>query len=219
MREGHGSSKGLVLKTIAVTPSGALSPGPLSLSAIVAGATLGPLGGFYVALGHMAFELPYVAILWLGAGRVESYIRRFERLLATVTALFILYFAYLTAQVALAGFELSEGEYKILTPLHAVAAGVFFTAFNPYFLLWWVSVGYPLISEASRGGGQGLMVMYLSHVWMDYVWLVLLAATGGLVAKLGLAYNVLMGVVAAVLVALAADMVARAWTGKRILPL
>ena len=208
-----------MVKTVVVTPSGALSPGPLSLSAIVAGATLGFIGGIYVAVGHTLFELPYVAALWLGARWVRSYIERFERVLATLAAAFMIYFAYLTAQVALAGFEVSEGGFRIISPLHAVAAGIALTAFNPYFLLWWVSVGYPLVTEASRNGGRGLAVMYASHVWMDYAWLALLAATGGLVARLGVAYKALMALIAVMLVIFAVDMLARSWAGRKIIPL
>ena len=211
--------RGLVVKTVAVTPSGALSPGPLSLSAIVAGATLGFIGGVYIAIGHTLFELPYIAVLWLGARWVRSYIERFERILATIAAIFIVYFAYLTAQVALAGFDVSSEGIKIISPLHAIAVGIALTAFNPYFLLWWVSVGYPLVTEASRNGGRGLVIMYVSHVWMDYVWLALLAATGGLVARLGIAYKALMALIAVMLVLFALDMIARSWAGRKIIPL
>jgi threonine/homoserine/homoserine lactone efflux protein len=214
----HSQLKGLVAKTLLITPSGALSPGPLSLTAIVAGSTLGSLGGVYVALGHMAFELPYVAVLWLASQKVKPLIERFEKPLATITAAFIAFFAYLTGMAALRGFEAS-GYAPVATPIEAFLAGVALTAFNPYFLVWWLSAGYPLVTGASEGGGKALLVMYASHVWMDYAWLALLAATGGLASAHQAAYRLLMAAIALVLALFAADMLARAWLRRKILPI
>ena len=214
------STRSIVLRSLIITPSGALSPGPLSLSALVAGGSMGWLGGFYLALGHTLFEAPYVALLWTASARAEKLVARYKRGLALATALLIAYFGVLTINVALYGFE--EGGFGGLpldSPLEAILAGVLLTGFNPYFLLWWVSAGYPLVSEASKGGFKGLNVMYVSHVWMDYAWLSFLAATGGLAASHQYLYRALMGFVGVMLLGFAADMIARSWLGRRVLPI
>jgi len=61
----------LVVETLLISPSGALSPGPLSAMAVAAGLALGALGGLAIALGHTLFELPYVALLLRLASRLR----------------------------------------------------------------------------------------------------------------------------------------------------
>ena len=48
----------LALKIMAITPSGAFSPGPLTASAVALGSSKGWRAGMRVALGHTLFELP-----------------------------------------------------------------------------------------------------------------------------------------------------------------
>jgi threonine/homoserine/homoserine lactone efflux protein len=51
-----------------------------------------------------------------------------------------------------------------------VAGGVFFTAFNPTFPAWWVSVGAALLSRALLAGLFGVVMFLLGHWLADIVW-------------------------------------------------
>jgi threonine/homoserine/homoserine lactone efflux protein len=54
----------------------------------------------------------------------------------------------------------------------ALVLGVGLTALNPYFILWWLTVGLGLVVQAVELGALlGVLIMYVSHVWMDYAWL------------------------------------------------
>ena len=208
----------VVVDTLVVTPSGALSPGMLSAAAVAVGAYLGALGGLAVALGHMVFELPYVGALVYWAERLESLLRRVERPLALLTLAFAAYFAYGLAASALevlgGGSAVEASGWPSLFTsglLGAVAAGVVFTGGNPYFLAWWLTIGMPLVRGAARYGARGFAAMYSAHVWMDYAWLALLAGAGGLSQTLGKLYAwVLLGL-AALLLYFAAAVVVRAF--------
>jgi threonine/homoserine/homoserine lactone efflux protein len=202
----RGRYAGLVARTIAITPSGALSPGPLSASAIAVGAALGAAGGLAVAVGHTLFELPYVALLARWAGRVRGLLAGgWGRLLLGFMAGFTWFFALGLARLALQAWgaaALPGGGGGPLAPgglAGAVLVGVFYTGANPYFLAWWATAGFPLLEEASMLPA-GLPVMYTAHVWMDYAWLGLLAAGGGAAVAAGhRAYAALMGALSIVL--------------------
>lgn len=206
---GHGHSVGslkrLVLDTLMITPSGALSPGPLSAIAVVSGLSLGPLGGLLIALGHTIVELPYVLLLVKTMERARIFLERYKVLFNTGVVVFLLYFSYLLARdsLTLLKGEASMGgavEPRSLGALDALVAGMMLTGLNVYFLLWWLTVGYPLIRGAAENGAKGLGVMYVSHVWMDYAWLALLAAGGGAAGLLGPRfYGGLLGVLALIL--------------------
>jgi len=196
----------VVLLTLAITPSGALSPGPLSASAVALGALMGPLGGFLAALGHMVVELPYVLLLYRFTFTLRSFITKFKVALNTVVVVFLLYFSYMLLRDSISivmGLEGSQSPGFIVGGglLEAMVTGALLTGFNAYFLLWWLTVGYPLIEESSKLGFRGFTVMYASHVWMDYAWLTLLAGGGVTVKLLGSTpYAILLGVLATILV-------------------
>ncbi|MGC8582662.1 MAG: LysE family transporter [Thermoproteus sp.] len=169
----------LIIQTLIVTPSGAFSPGPLTTAAVVSGALrprAAARSGLAVAAGHMAFELPYVLALGLVAGALGS----FQKPLAAVSLAFSLFFAYLTASDGLASIrgntrQMSGGRLS----LPPFLTGLVFTGANPYFLMWWATVGLPLVGEAFALGPLGVAAMYGAHVWMDYLWLSLMASLGG----------------------------------------
>jgi len=211
----------VVIETLAITPSGALSPGFLSASAIAVGSMMGALGGLMVSLGHILFELPYVGLLVYWAEKLESKLKRFERPLALATAAMALYMAIGLVGAALDG-DMGELAGKIGVRgdglLYALGLGVWFTAFNPYFLIWWVTIGLPLVRSAASYGAKGFTVMYFSHVWIDLAWLTLLATAGGLLSKYHIVYSSMLLALAAMLIAFAADMLLRSFSGRRLLP-
>ncbi len=218
------SIRSVVVKTLMVTPSGALSPGPLSAAAVALGAKMGAVAGLAVALGHMLFEAPYTAMLAKGYARMARILDRYGKILNAAVIAFIAWFSYL---LVLDGLHALLGHAPSLAAtgteanlLDALIAGIVLTGANAYFLLWWLTVGLPLIRDAATLGPYGFAVMYASHVWMDYAWLTLLAAGGGIVRLMGAeAYGVLLLALAALLAVFAADIAARSYAGRRLLPL
>ena len=162
----------ILLATVLLTISGAFAPGPLSFSAIIVGVRSGVLGGIFIALGHMLFELPYVlALLWFEENVVGA-VKAAKHVMAVIAAVFIFYFAYLTAKSttvesvdSMAGNRLGR-----LLKMHPILIGLALTAFNPYFLLWWVSVGYPIVT-AMASNLPLVPLIYTAHVSLDYLWL------------------------------------------------
>jgi threonine/homoserine/homoserine lactone efflux protein len=61
--------------------------------------------------------------------------------------------------------------------LGPLMVGVVFTAMNPFFVIWWLTVGIKLISDSIYLFGivEGVFLLFLFHIWMDYAWLALTA--------------------------------------------
>jgi len=81
--------------------------------------------------------------------------------------------------------------------------GLLFTGLNPYFILWWLTVGSNLILLALEFAAlAGVVFMFLCHVWMDYVWLTSVAyfAKRGVNALGSRWYRALLGVFGAILI-------------------
>lgn len=174
----------------------------------------------------MAVELPYLVILYFFLEKLSDRLRRVEKPLSLGIALFIFYFALglLTEGISIIFSQKSASMFSAAmllphaSPWMAFMLGVILTGGNVYFLLWWLTVGLPLIRLAQENGIKGFTVMYASHVWMDYAWLGLLAAIGGLASLTSTGYALLLIVLSVVLAAFGADIAVRPY-GKKLLPL
>jgi len=172
----------LIISTIMISVSGALSPGPLTASAITIGTKKFAKGGFLIAFGHMLFEFPYVLVIALLSSSVSSFLKNVNvKYALTLMVLgFIFFFSYLVIRegidVIKAGFSrINKSKEYTLNP---ILIGVILTGLNPYFLLWWLSVGLPLIQVSMNAGLPLLLLMYVAHVWMDYFWLTVMGFAG-----------------------------------------
>lgn len=163
----------LAIQVIAVSASGALSPGPLTIATIALGARGGWRSGILVSLGHTFFELPYLVVLVFAFNVLTCFLRVSVSVLAVVGALVILYFAYLLLRDAYRGVNLNTSNTLIST--NPLIVGFMFTALNPYFLIWWLSIGMTLIAQIQNIGLTSLVIIYPAHVWLDFAWLSIVA--------------------------------------------
>jgi threonine/homoserine/homoserine lactone efflux protein len=163
----------LAIQVIAVSASGALSPGPLTIATIALGARGGWRSGILVSLGHTLFELPYLVVLVFAFNVLTGFLRASVSILAVVGALVILYFAYLLLRDAYRGVNLNTSNTLIST--NPLIVGFMFTALNPYFLIWWLSIGMTLIAQIQNIGLTSLVIIYPAHVWLDFAWLSIVA--------------------------------------------
>ncbi len=156
---------------VLVSVSGVLSPGPLFLASTLRATRLGAISGFQCAIGHTIVEAPLVFGLTVGlAATLNSVSLRVIGLLGGVVLLFfaVLQFRQASRKVDLNTERLPS--FWVKQP--GVVLGVLFTALNPFFILWWLTVGLALVSQAILLGSLvGVAAMYSAHIWMDYAWL------------------------------------------------
>ncbi|PWU80549.1 MAG: hypothetical protein DLM72_11585 [Candidatus Nitrosopolaris wilkensis] len=56
-----------------------------------------------------------------------------------------------------------------------ILLGVIFSALNPFFLIWWFTIGLKLISDSIQFFGfvTGILFLFSFHIWIDYAWLII----------------------------------------------
>jgi threonine/homoserine/homoserine lactone efflux protein len=161
-----------IATVVAVTASGALAPGPLFLTNITHGTRSGAKGGLAFSVGHTIFELGLVVFLAVTLHAVISQLSAIELIVGVIGGSALLAFGFLQIREALSKKTAveSKSRFSSKTPLFL---GAFFTGLNPYFIIWWLTVGLTLIVNALEiASFLGVIVMYIAHVWMDYVWLI-----------------------------------------------
>ncbi len=159
-----------LVTVVLVSLSGVMAPGPL-FAATLAEGRKNPLSGFIVSTGHAVVEIPLILILY-SFGLSLNYIER--RFLAVVGGMVMLYLAYLE-------LKSEESQYKG----GSLFAGAVMTALNPYFIMWWLTVGLTLITKSIEFGILGLVLFIIVHEMCDYVWLGSVSIFSGKIAEYG----------------------------------
>ena len=100
---------------------------------------------------------------------------------------------YLGAGIVRARGELTAGAVNL--PYRALPAGALATLMNPYFFVWWATIGAALVVKAAAWGLPGLVLFGLVHWSCDigWYWLVTVAlARGGCARRAAAARHLLL---------------------------
>ena len=162
---------GFLATVVVVSVSGVLGPGPLFLASTLRATRIGALSGLQCAVGHTIVEAPLVFGLALGLSALLN--PASVKLIGILGGIVLLIFAGLQLVQSSRKADVDSNKLPDLWERRpGIVLGVVFTAFNPFFILWWLTVGSALISEAILlGAFGGVALMFASHIWMDYAWL------------------------------------------------
>ncbi|TAK20510.1 MAG: lysine transporter LysE [Nitrosarchaeum sp.] len=151
---------------IIISASGAMAPGPLFAANIAYGLQGGGKAGIKMAVGHTIVELPLVILLGIGVFSFEIF-PEFRVLISILGAIALFVFAGIQIKTTL---QMKETTFNLKH--NAVLTGITLSALNPFFIIWWLSVGFKLISDAMLiWAFVGIIIVFLLHIWMDFVWL------------------------------------------------
>jgi len=204
-----------IFKVIVISSSGALAPGPLTAATAAIGTKHGWRGGFWVSLGHAAVELPLVLLIASGIAAILIQPNAITALSIAGGAMLV-FFAGLTAKSAFEDFERSKNPKNLKNPF---STGLMLSALNPFFIAWWAGVGAVLVSEAiSLWSFAGIAVLYISHVWLDFAWLILLAHFTSLAIFSTKIYRILLLALSALVLLFGIDFLHFGIMGAHLLP-
>jgi len=159
-----------------VSLSGVLAPGPIAALAISEGARRGPRAGPLISFGHALTELAMLIALAVG---LREFLQRppVAGTLGLVGGVVLLWMGYGLAKAAwLDRLTLNPGDPPDgAARFGPVAGGVLLSVGNPYWLLWWATVGAGYFILFTQFGIAGLIAFYVGHVTLDLGWNSLLA--------------------------------------------
>ena len=160
-----------IITVVLVTASGALAPGPLFFATISHGTKSGISSGLIFSISHTVVEFSLIIFLALGLITVAS--EPFVRLLIGISGGSVLILFGVIQIKKIFSNKMKEEKQPNESNRRLFFIGLAFTGLNPYFILWWLTVGAQLILIALEFGALlGVFFMYICHVWMDYVWLI-----------------------------------------------
>ena len=158
-------------KAIVISLSGVMAPGALTAATIATGSTKRHAGAF-IAFGHGIVELPLVVLIVLGVGELLK-IEGVKIGVGLAGGTFLIVMAIGLLQTARRANTGPAGK-SVKSPL---VTGIVLSASNPYFLLWWATVGLALATEAVSLGVFAFAIFAAVHWSLDLIWLELLSLT------------------------------------------
>jgi len=153
--------------------SGALMPGPLLTATISESSQRGFIAGPLMIAGHAILELTLVIALLTGlAPFFQLPVVFVVSALAGSAILFWMAFGMFRG---LPSLSLSwEGKQKKLN--HPVFSGILMSVGNPYWIIWWATIGVGYILYSWQFGLWGVTFFFAGHILADLAWYSLISA-------------------------------------------
>ena len=160
------------LGTVVITSlSGVMMPGPM-FTVTIAKSMKSPWAGVLVSLGHAVIEVPLILLVYFGLANFFQ--NEVVKLVLSVLG---------GGMIVWMGIDLFRARRKIAkegkdTSYNAFVAGILMSGLNPFFLVWWATVGSLLLmSFIDAVGTWGMPFFIIVHWLCDLVWLSIVSYT------------------------------------------
>jgi len=158
----------LLLSVAVISLSGVMMPGPV-FAVTLAKSYRSPWAGAQTALGHAVIEVPLILLIYFGFARFFE--NNVVQLVLSIVG---------GAMIVWMGIAMFRARAEVVQkgkdlPYSAFVAGILTTGLNPYFLLWWATIGSMLVMKFLDFGTTGLIVFIIVHWSCDLVWLSLIS--------------------------------------------
>lgn len=155
----------IFVTSFVIAMSGAMMPGPLLTATISESAQRGAWAGPLIVLGHGILEFALVVALYLG---LAPYLANdlTVGIVAVVGCAILLWMAWCMFR-SLPSLTLAIKPEAMQGGKAIVAKGVLLSLANPYWTVWWATIGLGYILSSMKQGIAGLTAFYVGHILAD----------------------------------------------------
>ena len=159
----EGSLPIFLLFVVFISLSGVVMPGPVFAAAVARGYS-SKHAGAWIALGHGVVEFPLIGLIYIGVRTVFEK-PLFMVVMGVVGGSMLVFMGYQMIRMRTGREDERKGSSR-----SSLLAGVATTAANPYFFLWWATIGAALVVRAARFGAVVVAVFAVLHWVCDLGW-------------------------------------------------
>lgn len=160
----------ILLSIIVISFSGVMMPGPMFAVTLVK-SYKSPWAGTQIALGHAVIEVPLILLIYFGFA--QFFQNSVVQLVLSVLGGGMI--IWLGISMFRTRTEVVKGGKDL--PYSAFTAGIITSGLNPFFLLWWATIGSMLIMKFLSFGIIGLIIFIVAHWLCDLIWLSFVSVT------------------------------------------
>jgi len=164
------SLSGIFITSFLLAFSGAVAPGPVLTMTIGESTRRGFWTGPLIILGHGILELILFGAVVLGASRFLTLaaVKKSTSILGGGILLWL--GSSMIRQSSRAGGSLSVADSGCTSSKNLVMAGFLISLSNPYWTIWWATIGLNYIALSIPFGRLGLASFYCGHILADLCW-------------------------------------------------
>jgi threonine/homoserine/homoserine lactone efflux protein len=157
----------IFVSSFVIALSGAMMPGPLLTVTISESSRHGAKAGPLLILGHGILELALVVALLMGLAPFMEQEKVF--IFIAIAGSGFLFWMAISMLRSLPGLTM---QWHGAQPGrdHLILAGIFMSLANPYWTIWWVSIGLGYILYSMKFGYSGVLFFFLGHIAADFAW-------------------------------------------------
>jgi threonine/homoserine/homoserine lactone efflux protein len=158
--------------------SGAMMPGPLLTVTIAESAHRGFKAGPLIVLGHALLELALIIALLAG---LSFYLKKpvVTNVISLVGGGFLIFIGLNMIRNVIKGrvsLEQNKNNTGKGMTMHPVVAGILVSLSNPFWIVWWATIGLTYLTLALKSGTAGIASFFTGHIMADLLWYSLIAA-------------------------------------------
>jgi threonine/homoserine/homoserine lactone efflux protein len=142
-------------------------PGPLLTVTVSESTQRGAIAGPMMILGHAILELSLVLALLSG---LAPFLKRDEVfvVIALVGGCILFWMAVsMFRSLPTLRLDLTGEEQK---PRNLIVAGILLSLANPYWTIWWATIGLGYILHSVKFGIGGVIAFFIGHIMADLAW-------------------------------------------------
>jgi threonine/homoserine/homoserine lactone efflux protein len=159
----------MLLMAFTIGLTGALAPGPTLVATVNSSLKEGWTAGPKVAAGHALVEvLVFLSIV----GGLAAAMQQYSRAVSIAGGLALIVFGVMTAKGS-KNATLVASQGQVIG--NAYLAGIITSAANPYFWIWWLSIGSALVLSGLHSGVIMAALFMIGHWVADFGWLILVS--------------------------------------------
>ena len=156
--------------------SGAMMPGTLLTVTISESSKRGVLAGPLLILGHGILEVILLVALFMGLAPLfkETWFFIFISVAGGIILLGMaarMFWSLPTLALSLEPVDKKRG--------NIIITGILMSAANPYFIIWWTTIGLGYILQSSEYGPAGILSFFSGHILADLTWYTIISTAVG----------------------------------------
>ncbi|MBC8438248.1 MAG: LysE family transporter [Deltaproteobacteria bacterium] len=156
--------------------SGAMMPGTLLTVAISESSKRGVLAGPLLILGHGILEVVLLAALFMGMAPLFKEAWFFIFISIAGGSILLWMAAGMFRSLPTLTLSLEPGDEK---SGNIILTGILMSAANPYFIIWWATIGLGYILQSSEYGLAGILSFFSGHILADLTWYTIISTAVG----------------------------------------
>jgi len=160
-----------LFQVFVISLSGVLAPGPVTAAAVSMGSR-SKYAGTLIGIGHAIIEFPLMVLIMLGMDTLLK--SASTQIVASLAGGGLLLVMAIQMLANLKTAAVLSGKAPKARP---ILTGLILSVSNPYFLLWWASVGLALATRATQLGIWAFALFAVVHWLCDCAWLQALSWT------------------------------------------